>query len=78
MLQCGSCSIFKRPIEVLANQFNYMALLESEQLLRELAPDMAVSPALGAQGSLLPLPAMETMISLAATSLRPRASPKIR
>jgi PhzF family phenazine biosynthesis protein len=29
------------PIEVLANEFNYMALLESEKLLRELAPDMA-------------------------------------
>lgn len=29
------------PIEVLANQFNYMALLENEQLLRELKPDMS-------------------------------------
>jgi PhzF family phenazine biosynthesis protein len=28
------------PIEVFANQFNYMALLESAQVLRELAPDM--------------------------------------
>jgi PhzF family phenazine biosynthesis protein len=29
------------PVEVLANAFNYMALLESAQVLRELAPDMA-------------------------------------
>jgi PhzF family phenazine biosynthesis protein len=29
------------PIEVFANAFNYMALLESAQVLRELAPDMA-------------------------------------
>lgn len=29
------------PIEVFSNQFNYLALLESEQVLRELAPDMA-------------------------------------
>jgi len=29
------------PVEVLANQFNYMVLLESELLVRELAPDMA-------------------------------------
>jgi PhzF family phenazine biosynthesis protein len=38
------------PIEVLANQFNYMALLESERLLRELAPDMAVLARLGRPG----------------------------
>src|SRR5947209_17404656 len=35
------------PIEVLANHFNYMALVESEQLLRELAPDMAVLACIG-------------------------------
>jgi predicted PhzF superfamily epimerase YddE/YHI9 len=29
------------PIEVFSNSFNYMALLESAQILRELAPDMA-------------------------------------
>jgi PhzF family phenazine biosynthesis protein len=29
------------PIEVFANAFNYMALLESSQALRDLAPDMA-------------------------------------
>ncbi len=29
------------PIEVFVNAFNYMALLESAQVLRELAPDMA-------------------------------------
>ena len=29
------------PLEVVANDFNYMALVESEQILRELVPDMA-------------------------------------
>ncbi len=29
------------PVEVLANAFNYMALLESEEIVRELVPDMA-------------------------------------
>ena len=29
------------PVEVFANEFNYMALLESETVLREIAPDMA-------------------------------------
>ena len=29
------------PIEVLGNQFNYMAVLESARAVRELAPDMA-------------------------------------
>jgi predicted PhzF superfamily epimerase YddE/YHI9 len=29
------------PVEVFANAFNYMALIESVQVLRELAPDMA-------------------------------------
>jgi predicted PhzF superfamily epimerase YddE/YHI9 len=30
------------PLEVVANAFNYMALVESEQTLRELVPDMAM------------------------------------
>jgi PhzF family phenazine biosynthesis protein len=30
------------PVEVESNEFNYLALLESEKVLRELAPDMAV------------------------------------
>jgi predicted PhzF superfamily epimerase YddE/YHI9 len=38
------------PIEVLANEFNYMALLESEQIVRELAPDMAALARIGRQG----------------------------
>ena len=38
------------PIEVLANQFNYMALLESEQLLREMAPDMSMLARIGRPG----------------------------
>jgi predicted PhzF superfamily epimerase YddE/YHI9 len=38
------------PIEVLANEFNYMALLQSEKLVRELAPDMTVLPRIGRPG----------------------------
>jgi PhzF family phenazine biosynthesis protein len=30
------------PVEVVSNQFNFMALLESERAVRELAPDMAL------------------------------------
>jgi predicted PhzF superfamily epimerase YddE/YHI9 len=33
------------PVEVLVHECNYMALLESAQVLRELAPGMAGSPA---------------------------------
>src|SRR2546423_173733 len=35
------------PIEVFRNEFNYLALLESGQVLRALAPDMAALPRLG-------------------------------
>ena len=38
------------PTEVLINEFNYMAVLESEQLVRELAPDMAVLAHIGRPG----------------------------
>ncbi len=38
------------PTEVFANQFNYMALLENEQLLRELRPDMSVLTRIGRPG----------------------------
>ena len=38
------------PIEVLANQFNYMAVLENEDLLRQLAPDMAALSRIGRPG----------------------------
>jgi PhzF family phenazine biosynthesis protein len=38
------------PTEVLANEFNYMALLESEQLVRGLVPDMAVLARIGRPG----------------------------
>lgn len=38
------------PIEVLANEFNYMALLENEKVLRELAPDMAALALIGRPG----------------------------
>lgn len=38
------------PIEVFANQFNYMALLETEQLLRELTPDMNMLARIGRPG----------------------------
>jgi hypothetical protein len=35
------------PLEVLANEFNSMALLEGEQLVRELAPNTAVLARIG-------------------------------
>jgi PhzF family phenazine biosynthesis protein len=38
------------PIEVLGNQFNYMALLASEKQLRALAPDIAILAQLGRPG----------------------------
>src|SRR5215467_9871716 len=44
------------PIEVLANEFNYMALLESEKLLRELAPDMAALARIGRPGVIVTAP----------------------
>ncbi len=44
------------PIEVLANEFNYMALLENEKLLRELAPDMAVLARIGRPGVIVTAP----------------------
>jgi PhzF family phenazine biosynthesis protein len=44
------------PIEVFANQFNYMALLESAQVLRELAPDMAALVRLDRSGVIATAP----------------------
>lgn len=38
------------PVEVFSNQFNYMALLESEKCLRELVPDMAILAGIGRPG----------------------------
>lgn len=38
------------PIEVFGNQFNYMALLESEQVLRRLTPDMTILTRIGRPG----------------------------
>lgn len=38
------------PVEVFGNQFNFMALLESEQVLRHLAPDMALLARIGRPG----------------------------
>jgi len=38
------------PIEVLVNEFNYMARVESEQILRELAPDMTALARIGRPG----------------------------
>jgi PhzF family phenazine biosynthesis protein len=38
------------PVEVVSNQFNFMALLESEQAVRELAPDMALLARIGRPG----------------------------
>src|SRR5512135_2626793 len=38
------------PTEVLANEFNYMAVLESEQRVRELKPEMAILAGIGRPG----------------------------
>jgi PhzF family phenazine biosynthesis protein len=38
------------PMEVLVNEFNYMARVESEQILRDLAPDMAALARIGRPG----------------------------
>jgi predicted PhzF superfamily epimerase YddE/YHI9 len=45
-----SAALNALPTEVFANQFNYMALLENEQLLRELRPDMSVLTRIGRPG----------------------------
>jgi PhzF family phenazine biosynthesis protein len=44
------------PTEVLANQFNYMAVVESEKNLRELAPDMAKVARIGRPGVIVTAP----------------------
>src|SRR5215472_18204882 len=44
------------PVEVLVNEFNYMALLESEKILRELAPDMAALAQIGRSGVIVTAP----------------------
>jgi PhzF family phenazine biosynthesis protein len=38
------------PVEVVVNQFNYMALLENERILRDLSPDMAALSRIGRPG----------------------------
>jgi PhzF family phenazine biosynthesis protein len=38
------------PVEVVSNQYNFMALLESEQVLRGLVPDMALLARIGRPG----------------------------
>jgi predicted PhzF superfamily epimerase YddE/YHI9 len=44
------------PVEVLANIFNYMAVLESPEALRELAPDMAAIVRLDRPGLIVTAP----------------------
>ncbi len=44
------------PIEVFANDFNYMALLESAAVLRELAPDMAALARINRPGVIMTAP----------------------
>jgi PhzF family phenazine biosynthesis protein len=44
------------PVEVVANQFNYLALLESEKLLRELTPDMTALARVGRPGVIVTAP----------------------
>ena len=66
----------RAPLEVLANAFNYMALLESAQVVRGLAPDMAALARMDRSGVIVTAPGMAPTTSSAATSLRPRASRK--
>ena len=44
------------PLEVVANDFNYMALVESEQILRELLPDMAAVARIDRPGVIVTAP----------------------
>jgi predicted PhzF superfamily epimerase YddE/YHI9 len=44
------------PVEVLANSFNYMALLEKDKVLRELAPDIAALARLDRPGVIVTAP----------------------
>ena len=44
------------PVEVFANEFNYMAVFENVQALRELAPDMAVLARIGRPGVIVTAP----------------------
>src|SRR6185295_4250230 len=44
------------PVEVVANVFNYLALLESEQVLRALAPDMAALARMDRSGVIVTAP----------------------
>jgi PhzF family phenazine biosynthesis protein len=48
------------PVEVFANTFNYMVLLENGQALRELAPDMAAIARIGRPGVIVTAPGDET------------------
>ena len=45
------------PIEVFSNEFNYLALIESEQELRELTPDMEALARIGRPGVIVTAPA---------------------
>ncbi len=65
------------PAEVFANSFNYLALFESPQVLRELAPDMTSIARLDRPGVIITAPETGISISSAATLPLPRASPRI-
>lgn len=44
------------PVEVLGNEFNYMAVFESEEVVRRLAPDMAAIAGIGRPGVIVTAP----------------------
>lgn len=44
------------PIEVVADEFNYLALLQSAQVVRELAPDIAAIAGMGRSGVIVTAP----------------------
>jgi len=48
------------PLEVVVDGFNYLALLESEQVVRELAPDLAAIARMNRNGVIVTAPGNET------------------
>jgi PhzF family phenazine biosynthesis protein len=65
------------PIEVFANTFNYLALLESAQVLRALTPDMAALARMDRSGVIVTAPGDGIFDFVSRYLLRPRVSRKI-
>jgi predicted PhzF superfamily epimerase YddE/YHI9 len=65
------------PVEVFVNAFNYMALLESAQVLPELAPDMAALTRMDRPGVIVTAHGGGIYDFVSRYFAQPRASPKI-